>query len=88
MENQEKNCFERPPFHVAGYDKDGGVYERLCQAHTKERANEIATAITHYHVNLKELRRSATGEPFDWFVVMDDCCAICRTFTAEHPDGF
>lgn len=47
----------------------------------------VATAVTHYNSEVYELRREDTGEPFDWFLVMESD-RIRKVFTAEHPEGF
>ncbi len=75
-------------YYVYGYDKDADVYEQLCASFLYERAKEIGRAIMRYHMEVEEICRTKTGEPFDWFVVTDNMHNPLHVFTADDPDGY
>lgn len=77
----------KAPFKIAGYDKDADVEEILCTAATAETAEMVAKSLIAYHMK-KELYRTDTGEPFDWFVIVDSDDEVYKTYTTEEPEGF
>lgn len=73
-------------YDVCGYDKDADVYELFAVSTKPEMALKVGRALIHYHMNVKELRREETKEPFDWFEVLEKKKRV-KVFTTEYPDG-
>lgn len=75
-------------YHVIGYDKDADVYETICDSPLYDRGIIMAKAILYYHMNISELCRTTTNEPFDWFIISDEKGKTLKVFTTDQPDGF
>ena len=75
-------------YTLQGYDKDADAYETLCMSPLYDHIVTMAKCVANYHTSVKELRRTSTGEPFDWFVVCDKEDDILMAFTSDEPEGF
>ena len=77
---------EEDAISVFGYDKDADVYELLFRCGSESRARELAGIAAR---NPEELRRSGTGEPFDWLVLSptDDPYDAVSVFSWDVPGG-
>ena len=73
---------------ILGYDKDNDAYETLRIVPTETQRRLLASIINWYHAHVKELRRTACNEPFDWFVITDDTGEIINLYSYDYPDGY
>lgn len=73
-------------FHIYGYDKDGGVYEKIASAETSEKAEQVGKALVYFISHVTDIR-SENGEPFDWFHMESGDGAVLKLFTEDHPGG-
>lgn len=76
---------------IYGYDKDGGVHELICACPTMIQACSVASMLIHAMASgCRKMRRSDTGEPFDWLVVTrsHDPYNQHKIFSDAYPDGF
>lgn len=74
-------------YYLEGYDKDADVYEVICASPSYNWALYMAHCVMEHHMHMGELRRTDTGEPFDWFVVMDAGGKLLKVFSTDDPEG-
>ena len=76
--------------YIYGYDKDADVHELICTCPTMTKACSVASMLIHaVKSGCGEMRRSDTGEPFDWLVVTrsPDSYDQYKIFSEVYPDG-